>query len=135
MQDVTPSARPSPVGRTVASVATVASGTPRIAVLAGWPTVLQSNQNVLRKGRPTQVSPEMSCHRGRARCAVKTSNLNVPQLPYEIWEKILYELAHREFACHPQANREPMLENTCSCEGCTYVDTAAGSYLTALFQI
>jgi hypothetical protein len=75
------------------------------------------------------------CHRGRARCAVKTSNLNVPQLPYEIWEKILYEVAHRACACHPQSNREPMIENACSCEGCMQVDTFAGDYLWALFQI
>ena len=35
----------------------------------------------------------------------------------ELWEKIMYELAHRGFVCHSQANRGPMHGGACGCVG------------------
>ena len=57
----------------------------------------------------------------------------VPELPLELWEKIMYELTHSQFACHPQANREPLVLNACACESCRAVDSFAEDYMWALF--
>ena len=57
----------------------------------------------------------------------------VPELPRELWEKVMYELAHSQFACHPHANREPLVLNACGCERCRAVGMIAEEYMWALF--
>ena len=60
--------------------------------------------------------------------------MTVPQLPRELWEKILWERAHAWIACHPLANRPPLEENACGCEQCRFVGEAAVDNYLALFD-
>ena len=62
-----------------------------------------------------------------------TTTMLVPILPTELWEMIMYELAHSQLACHPQANREPLNMNTCGCENCMAVHVFAEDYFWVLF--